>query len=109
VVRCSRALPARRPAGSQRSGGIGNLSIRIHVYRTLIEAGYACPAVIHPTAWVENSARLSPGVQVFAHAYIGSEARVGFGCIVNTGAIISHDCWLDEYSNISPARSWQAK
>jgi carbonic anhydrase/acetyltransferase-like protein (isoleucine patch superfamily) len=45
---------------------------------------------------------LSPGVQVFPHAYIGSEARVGFGTIVNTGAIVSHDCVIGDYANISP-------
>ena len=27
---------------------------------------------------------------------------VGFGCIVNTGAILSHDCVLGDYVNISP-------
>jgi sugar O-acyltransferase (sialic acid O-acetyltransferase NeuD family) len=83
-------------------GGIGNLSIRISVFNRLSEAGFACPAVIHPTAWVENSAHLSTGAQVFAHAYIGSDARVGFGCIINTGAVVSHDCRLGDYSNISP-------
>jgi len=41
-------------------------------------------------------------VQVFPHAYVGSEARLGFGTIVNTGAIVSHDCVLEDYVNISP-------
>jgi acetyltransferase EpsM len=83
-------------------GGIGNLTIRVQVFRRLAEAGFVCPAVIHPSAVVEASAMLSPGVQVFAQAYVGSEAKVGFGGIVNTGAIISHDCLLGDYVNISP-------
>lgn len=83
-------------------GGIGNVQVRIKVFHKLAEAGFACPAVVHPTAFVEASANLSPGVQVFAHAYVGSEAKVGFGSIVNTGAIVSHDCILGEYVNISP-------
>ena len=83
-------------------GGIGNLAVRVQVFRQLAEAGFTCPAVIHPRAVVEDSARLSAGVQVFALAYVGSEARVGFGGIVNTGAILSHDCALGDYVNISP-------
>jgi sugar O-acyltransferase (sialic acid O-acetyltransferase NeuD family) len=83
-------------------GGIGNVAVRIQVFGSLAKAGFACPTMIHPTAFVESSATLSPGVQVFPHAYVGSEARVGFGSIINTGAIISHDCDLGEVVNISP-------
>jgi sugar O-acyltransferase (sialic acid O-acetyltransferase NeuD family) len=83
-------------------GGIGNLAIRVQVFRRLAEAGFVCPAVVHPSAVLEASAELSPGVQVFAQAYVGSEARVGFGGIINTGAIVSHDCVLGDYVNISP-------
>ncbi len=83
-------------------GGIGNLAIRVKVFHNLAEAGFACPTVVHPTAFIEVSAVLSPGVQVFPHAYIGSEARVGFGGIINTGAIVSHDCILGDLVNISP-------
>jgi len=83
-------------------GGIGNLAVRIKVFSMLAEYGFACPSIIHPSAFLEASATLSPGVQVFPQAYVGSEARVGFGCIVNTGAIISQDCMLGELVNISP-------
>lgn len=83
-------------------GGIGNISSRIQVFRRLAQAGFACPAIVHPTAFLEPSASLSPGVQVFALAYVGSEASVGYGCIVNTGAIVSHNCLLGDFANISP-------
>ena len=83
-------------------GGIGNVAVRIQVFETLAQAGFTCPAVAHPSAWVEPSASLAAGVQVFPHAYVGSEVQVGFGTIVNTGAIISHECVLGEYVNISP-------
>ena len=83
-------------------GGIGNVAVRIKVFQTLAQAGFTCPAVVHPSAWVEPSASLAAGVQVFPHAYVGSEAQVGFGAIVNTGAIVSHECVLGECVNISP-------
>lgn len=83
-------------------GGIGDLAVRVKVFQRLVQAGFTCPAAVHPVAYLEPSATLSPGVQVFPHAYVGSEARLGFGTIVNTGAIISHDCQLGNYVNISP-------
>jgi acetyltransferase EpsM len=101
-----RALPALYARGVRLAvnavGGIGNLVVRQKVFDGLAEAGFVCPAVVHPTAFVESSASLSPGVQVMPHAYVGSQARLGFGCIVNTGAIISHDCILEELVNVSP-------
>ncbi len=83
-------------------GGIGDISSRIKVFETLHSAGFSCPTVIHPTAFVEESAILAKGGQIFPHAYIGSDAKVGYGVIVNTGAIVSHDCVLGEYVNLSP-------
>lgn len=83
-------------------GGIGNLTPRLQVFERLKQAGFTFPTVVHPSAVVEPSADLDAGVQVFAHAYIGSSVKVGFGCIVNTGAILSHDCLLGEIVNISP-------
>ncbi len=83
-------------------GGIGDLAPRLKVFERLAEAGFTCPAVVHPTAFVEASAQLAQGVQVFPHAYVGSAAQVGFGAIVNTGAIVSHDCALGDFTNISP-------
>jgi sugar O-acyltransferase (sialic acid O-acetyltransferase NeuD family) len=83
-------------------GGIGDLAVRVKVFQRLAQAGFTCPAAVHPVAYLEPSASISPGVQVFPHAYVGSEARLGFGTIVNTGAIVSHDCQLGNYVNISP-------
>ena len=83
-------------------GGIGNLAVRIQVFHKLAQAGFSCPALVHPTAFVEPSAKLSPGVQVFPHAYVGSQVQIGYGAIVNTGVIVSHDCLVGDYANLSP-------
>ena len=83
-------------------GGIGNISTRLKIFALLQSAGVTCPTVIHPAAFVETSASLAEGIQVFPHAYIGSSSHVGYGVIVNTGAILSHDCAIGDYTNISP-------
>jgi acetyltransferase EpsM len=83
-------------------GGIGNIDSRIRVFKRLAQAGFTCPTLVHPAAYVETSATLAEGTQVMPLAYVGSEARVGFGVIINTGVIVSHDCNLRDYVNLSP-------
>jgi acetyltransferase EpsM len=83
-------------------GGIGDPEVRLKVAQRLAEAGFACPPLVHPRAFVEPSATLSAGVQVFPNAYVGSEARLGKDAIVNNGAIISHDCEVGDFANIAP-------
>jgi len=83
-------------------GGIGNLNARLAVFDLLRQAGFQFPTVIHPTAFIEDSAQLADGVQVFPLAYIGTEVTAGFGTIINTGAIVSHDCQLGQTVNLSP-------
>ena len=83
-------------------GGIGDLQVRLRVFDRLREAGIFNPTVIHPTAFLENSASLGDAVQLFPFAYVGTEVQVGYGCIINTGAIVSHNCILEPYVNLSP-------
>ena len=83
-------------------GGIGNLDVRLAVFDQLRGAGFHFPKAIHPTAFIEDSASLADGVQVFPLAYVGTEVTAGFGTIINTGAIVSHDCQLGETVNLSP-------
>lgn len=83
-------------------GGIARVADRVRVFERLAAAGFSCPVLIHPSAVVEASANLGAGVQVFAQAYVGSEASLGVGTIVNTGSVVSHECVLDDYVNISP-------
>ncbi len=83
-------------------GGIGNLNARLSVFDLLRQAGFQFPKVIHPTAFIEDSANLADGVQIFPLAYVGTEVTAGFGTIINTGAIVSHDCQLGKTVNLSP-------
>lgn len=83
-------------------GGIGRIQSRVDVFDRLAAAEFSCPTLVHPAALVEPSATLAPGVQVLALAYVGSAASVGFGSLLNTSAVVSHDCRLGSYVNVSP-------
>jgi sugar O-acyltransferase (sialic acid O-acetyltransferase NeuD family) len=83
-------------------GGIGNVSVRIKVFDVISRAGFTCPTLVHPSAWVESSARLAEGVQVLAKTYVSSDAQIGFGSVLNAGVVVSHDCTLGRIVNLSP-------
>ena len=83
-------------------GGIGKPAVRQQVFDLLQAAGFNFPVLIHPSAVVEPSAVSEEGVQVLALAYVGSAARIGFGSLINAGAIASHDVVLERVNNLSP-------
>ena len=83
-------------------GGIGNVAIRIKVFDILAQASFICPTIVHPTAFVEPTANLEGGVQVLSQSYISSDAKIGFGTVINAGVVVSHDCSLGKCVNLSP-------
>lgn len=83
-------------------GGIINIGVRIRLFELLASHGFSFPILRHPRATVEASARIADGVQIFANAYVGSESILHERCMINTGAIISHDCEIGAYTHIAP-------
>lgn len=83
-------------------GGILDINVRVRLFELLEEVGLALPSLVHPRATVEPSAQVADGVQVFANAYVGSSAVLRARCMVNTGAIVSHDCEIGSYTHIAP-------
>ncbi len=83
-------------------GGILNIDIRVKLFELLAGHGFAFPILRHPRATVEPSAQIEDGVQIFANAYIGSSAILREKCMVNTGAIVSHDCEIGRYAHVAP-------
>jgi acetyltransferase EpsM len=83
-------------------GGIGNVDVRLKVFDLLATVGFSFPTVIHPSVVVEPSAQIEEGVQVLPLTYIGSSAQIGFGTLINSHVIISHDCVIGKVVNLSP-------
>lgn len=62
--------------------------------------------VVHPSSVVSPTARLgadkSKGVFVGPLACVQAYAKVGPHCIINTGAIIEHECDLEDNVHVAP-------
>ena len=83
-------------------GGIIDIGVRVRLFELLAASGFTFPSICHPRATLEPSARISAGVQVFANAYVGSDTLLHERCMVNTGAVVSHDCEIGAYTHIAP-------
>lgn len=83
-------------------GGIIDINIRMKLFDLLASYGFAFPPLCHPRATVEPSAQIFDGVQVFANAYVGSSTILHEKCMINTGAIVSHDCEIGSFTHIAP-------
>ena len=58
--------------------------------------------VIHPTAYIAESAKIGLGVYVGAFAVVNPDSVVGDGAIINTHAVVEHDCTVGAFAHIAP-------
>ncbi|WP_111709659.1 acetyltransferase [Lutibacter citreus] len=62
-------------------------------------------SVFHPKAAISKFASIAEGTCVMANAVINASSIIGKHCIINSGAIVEHDCELEDYVHISPNAS----
>lgn len=76
--------------------------VRLQLHVSLRQKEFHFPALVHPRAWVDESATLSEGVQVMAGAVIQPGCRIGENTVINTNASVDHDCNLGAHVHIAP-------
>lgn len=83
-------------------GGVGGTELRQRVQERLQTLGWRFVGVRHPSAIVSSFARVEDGVQLLAGSVVQAGAEIGAGCIVNTAAVVEHDCRLGEHVHVAP-------
>lgn len=58
--------------------------------------------LIHPSAEVSSSAIIGAGTVVMPGCHVNADARIGQHCIINTSAIVEHDCLVADFTHIAP-------
>lgn len=66
-----------------------------------VDFGFKFPVIIDPSATLSDSAVVREGTFIGKNAIINAEVKIGRHCIVNTGAIIEHECRIEDFSHIS--------
>lgn len=78
---------------------IGNATIRERIQNSLY--GRNIPILIHPSAVIDSTVKISEGTVVMAGAVINADAVIGKGCIINTCSSVDHDCRIGDFVHIS--------
>lgn len=95
----------RERALTPRAGGhvaIGANAVRLRLTDELAAAGVDVPPIVATTATLAPDAELGDGSAVLEHGHVGPMARVGRAVIVNTGAIVEHDCVVGDGVHLAP-------
>lgn len=59
-------------------------------------------ALVHPSAYISQTAEIGPGSVVLGRAWVGPGASVGQNVIINTGAIVEHHCVVGDFGSLGP-------
>lgn len=82
---------------------IGDNDIRKKVADRLSSRGLFAQTIIHPSAVIATSASISnTGVMIGAAVVVNPLAEIEEAVILNTGAIIEHECRVGAYVHIAP-------
>ncbi|WP_350546470.1 acetyltransferase [Pseudoalteromonas sp. 5-MNA-CIBAN-0065] len=81
---------------------IGNNDIRLQKIQLLQQNNFNLISLIHPTAVISQYAAIAEGTVIFAGAVINAFAKIGVGCIINTAAVVEHDCIISDFTHICP-------
>lgn len=82
--------------------GYSNLPARWAAWETIRSAGYRSPALIHPRAYVADTAQIGEGAMVMAGAIVDVRAEIGALTVLWPGACINHDTKIGLNTFISP-------
>jgi len=80
--------------------GYKHLALKAQLVQRLLELGRAVPSVVHPSAYVDPTARLGDGASVYPGCTVDQRVVIGRGTLLNAGVVVAHDtaigdaCWL---------------
>ena len=83
-------------------GSVGDTKNRRRLFEMVKELGLSIPTIIDPTAIIGQGVEIGEGVFVGKRVVINAGATASACAIINTGAVIEHDCEIGAFSHICP-------
>lgn len=81
--------------------GIGDNQIRKKIITQFNTIGYLT-SISHKTSTVSTSSTIEQGTFLAALSVVNPLSKIGVGCIINTGAIVEHECQISNFVHIAP-------
>ena len=88
--------------GNKARSGDSGLRVRARMVDRFTQRGYRFASVISKDARVSAHNTLAEGVQILHGAIIQPASRIGAHAIINTAAIVEHDCVIGEHTHVAP-------
>ena len=82
-------------------GYLGKGNIRERIYKLVKEIGFCLPVIADPSSVVAETAIIGEGTFIGKGAIVNAEASVGKMCIINTKALIEHECVVGDFSHVA--------
>lgn len=84
--------------------GIGykHLTFKHRLYLELKQAGMAFHSFIHPSAIIDPSAKVHPGVAIYPGCIVDRNVVIGPNSLLNNGCVVSHDSEIGASSFLAP-------
>lgn len=82
--------------------GIGDNDARLLRAETALNCGFILPLIAHPSAVISKTSVVGDGVFVNAGAVLMANSTVSRIAIINSRAVIEHDCWIGEGAHVCP-------
>ena len=79
---------------------IGNNELRATWFDKLTAAGFNLITLVHPTAYISQSAQIGPGTIVLPMAVLHANVTVKRGNIIGIGTLLDHNVKIDEFCHI---------
>ena len=82
---------------------IGDNNIRRKIYKKLKMNNIFLNTILtHPSSTISKTSLIEEQTFISAGVIINPQVKIGVGCIINTGAIVEHDCSVGQFSHIAP-------
>jgi len=82
--------------------GYKHLPLKSDILSEIDRLGGEHATFIHPTVYVDPTARTEPGCVIYPGVIVDAGVNIGRGCLLNLGAIIAHDTQIGAACFISP-------
>ncbi len=82
-------------------GSVKDARVRLRIYELGIKHGLQPLTVRHPSAVISMRVESGAGVQWLAASVVNAGAVIGNNVIINTGAIVEHDCRIGDHVHVA--------
>ncbi|MBO6246254.1 MAG: acetyltransferase [Anaerovibrio sp.] len=82
-------------------GYMGKGVVRQQIYAKLKDIGFSLPVIADPSSIISTTAVIGEGTFVGKGAIVNAEANIGKMVIINTKALVEHECVVDDFSHVA--------